>query len=308
MRHGANYLEAHVNSINVRAQERSYPLVNSDTVGRSNMNRDQRHPPATAPGRSRAFTLIELLVVIAIIAILASMLLPSLAQGKERAREVQCVNNLRQIGMGLKMYWDDNNFRVAEATGGKDPLPGCLTTNHSLATQRRLFRYLGVSEVFKCAKDFGKWREDCATHPDTTLLPSCWSTRGFSYEFNNGSPSGLASPYTTNTNAGPITGKPESWVRNPTKFLLMYEPPAAPQVCHHEFEHFRPRWYQWHRQRGRTMFLDPRLAPALFYSPILFLDGHAAVYNFSRSLMTDPYHPFEETQNWMWYIPEPRLK
>jgi len=68
----------------------------------------------------RAFTLIELLVVIAIIAILAALLLSSLSAAKGKARQTACLNNLKQINLGVHMYADDH-----------DNVLTLVSTNHS---------------------------------------------------------------------------------------------------------------------------------------------------------------------------------
>jgi len=65
--------------------------------------------PSTHPTLNRAFTLIELLVVIAIIAILASMLLPAIAWGKQKAKTTVCVNDQRQTSLALRLWANDNH-------------------------------------------------------------------------------------------------------------------------------------------------------------------------------------------------------
>ncbi|MBM3840633.1 MAG: prepilin-type N-terminal cleavage/methylation domain-containing protein [Verrucomicrobia bacterium] len=64
----------------------------------------------------QGFTLMELLVVISIIGVLAGMLMPALSRAKERARRVECVNNLKQLGVGSLLYADEDSGGNFSAT------------------------------------------------------------------------------------------------------------------------------------------------------------------------------------------------
>ena len=97
----------------------------------------------------RAFTLIELLVVIAIIAILASLLLPALSHAKQKAWSISCVSNEKQIGLGLRMFADDNEERYPQSGGSITwnwTDPGSPTNGW----MQQLYSYVQNTNVYHC--------------------------------------------------------------------------------------------------------------------------------------------------------------
>jgi prepilin-type N-terminal cleavage/methylation domain-containing protein len=107
------------------------------------------HPPLRRRRLRNAFTLIELLVVIAIIAILAALLLPALANAKERARRANCKSAMRQLMLGVHMYADDNDQFLPSGASNKGAEDDHLPVLSS-ATSNAIVEYSGTDQMAHC--------------------------------------------------------------------------------------------------------------------------------------------------------------
>jgi prepilin-type N-terminal cleavage/methylation domain-containing protein len=127
--------------------------------------------------RPPAFTLIELLVVIGIIAILAALLFPVLGRVKESGKATACINNLRQAGIAIQLYVQENNNHLPYM---EDQYPGI--TNQYSGPDLVLSNHLGNLNVLKCPSD--RWTTN-GPLPNPTAGPTFFEQTGSSYGWSS---------------------------------------------------------------------------------------------------------------------------
>jgi len=216
------------------------------------------------PLHSAGFTLVELLVVVAIIAILATLLFPALSGATSKAKRTVCLNNLKQINLGLRMYSDDS----------RDAAPSTPNTTHSrplwvlnwTGYKKLMKGYVGLNGVsspqdrlFACPADTFYF-DFMNAHYVPGSLHEQTNCDYSSYLFNGGN---LNRNRQTGGYYGGIAGRTVSSIKDPARTVLVAE---------------QPTWfpYSWHQPK---LPASPGFKDACFKDAknlVSFVDGHVS--------------------------------
>jgi len=184
----------------------------------------------------RAFTLLELLVVIAIIAVLASLLMPVLSAAKRRAAQATCLNNQKQLGLGMQMYVQDNN----------DTFPGIASRHYGYhpedwiywRTNTNIYPPFEKSPILTSIPGLQKPSLRCPLDTSdadriANVFSDGYGIYPFSYSFNgyglDGNNNNLGMSTVVDTSSGTTKKYPftEPAVRDPSQKIMLAEEPGS---------------------------------------------------------------------------------
>lgn len=207
----------------------------------------------------RAFTLMELLVVIVIIGVLAALLFPAIGAAKGSARRTVCLNKLKQINLGMRLYWDEH----------ADFPPGIKNTpaapfGYWTGYKALMKNYVGLNDasslsnkLFACPADTFYYDFLLRTNPPYYTAQSFHDQSVSDYSSYWSS----AGAFTDATNAPGLKGKMISSIKHPSKSILVAEMPA-----------FFP--YSWHQPKRVHKEPDEWLTFDDAKNVVSFVDGH----------------------------------
>jgi prepilin-type N-terminal cleavage/methylation domain-containing protein len=226
-------------------------------------------------GSRRGFTLLELLVVIAILAILASLLLPVLSSARDRAKRTACLNNLRQINLGVHLYADGHGDALSLVSTNMSP---------SVFTDYKdwMKSYVGLKGVSSAQDAIFACPADTFCLPDTigSAPQSCHSLSNHnysSYVFNAGNIR-KDPPY---TNAFPgIAGRKLTSIRNPTKTVLVTEQPALCPYSWHQARKLAAKEYQFNNAPNFVSFVDGHVSYVKIYWDMSTTPDHFEAWHY----------------------------